>query len=381
MRGRSWWLLLAATLLVLAACGDDGDAAEGEGTDATEATEATEETEAPGTTEGATEGTETTEGQGVEGDGPSFIYITPNPIGENEFLELGEVGTQAAAERLGGTAETFESTDPSSSRANIEAAVEEAPDIIVLTTFQLTDMAQEFATANPDQDFILVDDCPEEPAPNLYCVGFREHESAYLLGIMAGNLTETNQIGSVVALDIPFFHRWSDSFYLGAQSVNPELEPDTQVFIGGDNPFADPARAKEQALSLAAQGLDHIFSVGAGSDIGVFEAAQEEGFFTYGTDVNNCPVAPDVIVDNNLKLVDAAVETTIDLVMAGEAEPFTTVGLAEEGMGVMALDEENLDSSECLIADYPDIVQQVRDAADGIIAGEIEVPDPLAAGG
>ena len=51
------------------------------------------------------------------------------------------------------------------------------------------------------------------------------------------------------------------------------------------------------------------------------------------------------------------------------------------GMGVMALDEEGLDSSECLIADHPDIVEQVREAADAIIAGDIEVPDPLAAGG
>jgi basic membrane protein A and related proteins len=251
-------------------------------------------------------------------DGPSFIYITPNPIGENEFLEMGQTGTEAAAERLGGSAQTFESTDPSSSRANVEAAVEAAPDIIVLTTFQLTDLGQEFAEANPDQDFILIDDCPEEPAANLYCVGFREHEGAYLLGIMAGNLTESGNIGSILALDIPFFHRWSDSFYLGAQSVNPDLAPDTQVTIGGDNPFADPARAKEQALALAAQGLDHVFSVGAGSDIGVFEAAQEEGFLTYGTDINNCPVAPDVIVDNNLKLVDVAVDTAVDLV-AGRA--------------------------------------------------------------
>ncbi len=311
------------------------------------------------------------------GDGPRFIYVTPNPIGENEFLEMGEIGTERAAERLGGTSQTFESTDPSSTAANVEAAVEEAPDIVVLTTFQLTDIGQEFALANPDQDFILIDDCPSEPAPNLYCVGFREHEGAYLLGIMAGNLTASGNIGSILALDIPFFHRWSDSFYLGAQSVNSDLAPDTQVTIGGDNPFADPARAKEQALALAAQGLDHIFSVGAGSDIGVFEAAQEEGFFTYGTDINNCPVAPDVIVDNNLKLVDVAVDTAIDLVLAGEAAPFTSLGLAEGGVGVMAIDAEGLAESQCIIADHPDVVEQVREAADAIIAGEIEVPDPL----
>lgn len=340
--------LLAVLLLVVAACGD--------GDDTTETTPAPSE------------------------EGPHFIYITPNPIGVNEFLEMGDTGTQRAAEKLGGTWQTFESTDPSSSRANIEAAVDAEPDIIVLTTFQLTDVGQEFAEANPDQLFILIDDCPEEPAANLFCVGFREHEGAYLLGIMAGNLTEANRIGSILAIDIPFFHRWSDSFYLGASSVNDQLEPDTQVVIGGDNPFADPARAKEQALALAAQGLDHIFSVGAGSDSGPFEAAAEEGFFVYGTDVNNCPVTPGHVVDNNLKLVDVAVETAIDLVLAGEAEPFTSLGLAEGGVGVMALDDENLADSGCVVADHPDVVDQVREAAQAIIDGDIVVPDPLFAG-
>ncbi|MPZ51444.1 MAG: BMP family ABC transporter substrate-binding protein [Acidimicrobiia bacterium] len=371
-------MLIISLVLVVAACAEGDGETSGDDDEATPTTAAqTEETP----TTGATGETEVDDGEAeADGDGPRFIYVTPNPIGENEFLEMGEVGTQTVADRMGGTMETFESSDPSSSRANIEAAVAEAPDVIVLTTFQLTDLGQEFAEANPEQNFVLVDDCPEEPAPNLYCVGFREHEGAYLLGIMAGNLTETNKIGSVIAVDIPFFHRWSDSFYLGAQSVNDNLEPDTQVVIGGDNPFADPARAKEQALSLAAQDLDHIFSVGAGSDVGVFEAAQEEGFFTYGTDVNNCPVAPDVILDNNLKHVDVAVETVIDLVLKGEAEPFTSVGLAEGGVGVMALQEDELADSECLIADHPAIVDQVREAAEGIIAGEIEVPDPLTGG-
>ena len=44
----------------------------------------------------------------------------------------------------------------------------------------------------------------------------------------------------------------------------------------------------------------------------MFEAATEEGFMTYGVDVNECPTAPGQIVDNNLKLVDEVVEQLID---------------------------------------------------------------------
>jgi basic membrane protein A len=310
-------------------------------------------------------------------EGPTLIYITPNPIGINKFLELGQIGTQRAAEARGGSFKVFESTDLNSRQANVEAAIEEAPDVIVLTTFEFTEMAGELAPANPDQQFILIDACPETETPieNLHCGVFREHEGAYLLGLMAGNLTETGQIGSVVALDIPFLHRWSDSFALGAQTIDPSIT-DSQVFIAGDNPFSDPATAKEQALALAAQGADQIFAVGAGSNGGIFEAAQEEGFMTYGVDVNQCPDAAGSIVDNNLKLVDNVVEQLINSILDGEAEPLTSFGLAEGGTGVMAI-SDGLEGSECLIADYPDIIEQVQTAADQIIDGSLEVPDPL----
>ncbi|MDE0600563.1 MAG: BMP family ABC transporter substrate-binding protein [bacterium] len=311
------------------------------------------------------------------GDGPSLIYVTPNPIGVNKFLELGQVGTQRVAEELDGTWKTFESTNDSDRRANIEAAIDEAPDIVVLTTFTLIELADELSKANPDQKFILIDACPNEPAANLHCGVFREHEGAYLLGIMAGRLSEAKEIGSVVALDIPFLHRWSDSFALGAQSIDPSIN-DTQVFIGGDNPFSDPARAKEQALAVAARGADHIFAVGAGSNGGIFEAAQQEGFLSYGVDVNQCPEAPGHIVDNNLKLVDVLVEQLAKQVLDGTAGPVVAFGLAEGGTGVMALEsDEVLADSQCVIADHPDIVAEVRDARDAIVDGDIVVPDPL----
>lgn len=351
MRMRRILALITVLTLVLAACGGDTGS---------------DDTTAPGDT------------TPTDGDGPTFIYVTPNPIGVNKFLELGQSGTQRAAEKLGGSWKTFESTDQTTRRANIEAAVDEAPDIIVLTTFQLGDLADEFSKANPDQEFILIDTCPAEPAENLHCAVFREHEASYLLGIMAGNLTEAGQIGSVVATDIPFLHRYSDSFALGAQSVDDTVTS-SQLFIEGDNAFSDPARAKEQALALAAQGADHIFAVGAGSNGGIFEAAEEQGFLSYGVDVNQCPDSPGNIVDNAMKFVDNATEQLIDQVLAGDAPQFASFGLAENGTGVVALTDELADS-QCVIADHPDVVEQVKAAAQEIIDGTLVIPDPLTAG-
>ena len=383
---RKPFAFVLATVLMMAACGDDSDstpdtAATTATTAAPDTTGATAATAAPDTTAATapdtTAATDTTAPAATEPpvEPISLIYVSPNPMGVNNFLILGEVGTKRVAERRGGTWRTFESVDDSTRRANIEAAIDEAPDVIVLTTFTLVEMADEFSKANPDQQFILIDACPNEPAPNLHCGVFREHEGAYLLGVMAGHLSEAKQIGSVVALDIPFFKRWWESFALGAQSVDPSIT-NSAVFISGDNPFSDPARAKELALSLAAQGPDHIFAVGAGSNGGIFEAAEEAGFLAYGVDVNECPTAPGLIVDNNLKLVDAVVEQLIDQVLDGTAGPVVAFGLAEGGTGVMAL-HPDLATSQCLIAEHPDIIEEVKRVADGIIDGSIVVPDPL----
>lgn len=350
--------------LVAGACGSDEDKAD--------------ETTATTVASGDSTATSTGESTAPDGEAPSFIYITPTPIGPNKFLELGKTGTDAAAERLGGTSKTFESTDLNSRRANLEAAVEEQPSVIILTTFDFVDLAAEFATANPEQEFILIDTCPEAPTENLHCGVFRENEMSYLLGVMAGSLSESGKVGSVGALDIPFIHRFTDSFALGAQSVNPDVV-DSQVFIGGDNPFSDPATAKEQALALHAQGADHVFAGASGSNGGTFEAAAEEDFFAYGSDVNQCDLAPGHIVDNALKLVDVLTEQLIDQVLAGTAGPVVSFGLAEGGVGVVALQDDVADSG-CVIAEYPDVIAAVAEARDGIIDGSIVVPDPVTAG-
>jgi basic membrane protein A len=307
-------------------------------------------------------------------DGPLFIYVTNTPIGINKFLELGKIGVEAAAVEFNGTSEVYESTDDQSRRSNVEAAIAKSPEAIVLITFDFTDMSKEYAEANPDQNFILIDACPDAPPANLHCAVFREQEASYLVGIQAGMLSKTGKIGSILAVDIPFLHRYSDSFALGAASVNASIS-DTQLAIGGNNPFADPAKAKEQALSLFASGADHVFAAAAGSNGGVFEAAAESGGFGYGVDVNQCPMAPGAVVDNTIKAVDVLVVKEIGKILDGTAVSITSYGLAEGGMDLTSL-MAGAETSQCVVMEHPDVIEAVKKAKQQIIDGTITVPDP-----
>ncbi len=319
-------------------------------------------------------------GGGDGGDGGdsagSIIVITPNPVGGNNFLELALEGAERVADEEGLELDVFESNDPTSIQQNVEAAVREQPDIIVGLTFSLEDAFATVPTDNPDQQFLLVDGCPDPQPDNVTCAAFREHEATYLAGVEAGLLTQTGRIGVVGALDTPFIRRWVDPFLAGAQSVNPQVAS-TPLFVGGDNPFGDPARGGAQAQVLADGGADQVLLAASGSNVGAFEVAAAGGFQAYGVDVNECGSAPGQVVDNVLKNVDVALAESVSAILGGDSGGFQVYGLAEDGVGLTAFADDVADSG-CLIADRPDVIEQLEQVRDQIIDGTITVDDPAA---
>jgi basic membrane protein A len=312
--------------------------------------------------------------------GPSFIYITSDPIGQNEFLKSGKIGIEAVAEEFEGTSKTFESKDEATRRTNLEAAIAEAPEVVVMLGFQFQDVAKELAEQNSQQKFLLIDAAVEDAPDNLYQATFREQEPSYLLGVEAGLLTKANKVGSVISLDIPLLKKYSDGFAEGAKSVNPKVEAVKPQVIGGSgDPFADPARGKEQALAFAATGVDQMFAVGAASNGGIMEAAKEKGFSAYGVDANQCPMAPGFVVDGTIKAVNKVVETVVGEIMDDKStsDATTSFGLKEEGMTIVSLTDDAAES-QCTIMDNADVLDQVKQTRDDIVDGKIKVTDPTA---
>ena len=175
--------------------------------------------------------------------GPGLILITPEPVGVNPFLQLAVDGVNQAADDAGGEARIFESQDPTNIQQQMDAAIADAPDVLAVVGFEFADSVAAAATANPEQQFLFVDACTTEEFENVTCAVFREHEGVYLAGVEAGLLSESGQVGAVVALDTPQIRRFSDPFGAGAQSVDPAVGF-TPLYVGGTSPFNDPARGQ-----------------------------------------------------------------------------------------------------------------------------------------
>jgi len=309
---------------------------------------------------------------------PLIIYVS-TPIGVNNFLKQGWTGAQQAAGDMGGTARLFEAKDPTSQRLSVEAGAKAGADVVVTITYVFDDILPEVAKQYPAIKFLDVDSCPKSPPPNVSCIGFREYEVNFLAGAEAAYISKSGKIGAIGALDIPFIHRWTDSFGDGAKYVRPDIQVLPTLWVGGDNAFSDPARGQQRAVSLLSDGADRIMAAASASNGGIFNAlADFPGALAYGVDVNECPSAPGYIVDNVEKKTDVAVRTGATAIIKGAAMPYISLGLAEGGLNLTAL-EPGLAGSKCEIAKYPDVIEKVKALKAQVVSGAITVRDPAAA--
>ncbi|NUO45915.1 MAG: BMP family ABC transporter substrate-binding protein [Streptomyces sp.] len=310
------------------------------------------------------------------GSDTSFTLVTPDAVGQNEFLKLAVTGIESAAKKHDGTQKVYESTDSASQQQNVQAAVDAKPDVVVLVGFEFADIVAQQAEKNPKQQFLIIDACTTKTFKNVSCAVFREHEGVYLAGAEAGLLSKSGKVGAVDVLDTPQFRRYSDPFAAGAKKVAPKTATDTR-FVGGQSPFDDSARAKEQAGTLLAKGYDQLMAAAAAGNYGVFEAAKAKGAYAYGVDVNQCTAAPGTVVDNVIKRTDIAVEKGIESVLGGRTGTTVSYGLKEGGISLTGL-EDGVETSKCVIADHTDVLAKVKELRDQIVSGKLTVDDPAA---
>ena len=123
-------------------------------------------------------------------------------------------------------------------------------------------------------------------AENMRTYDSRTYEGAYMAGVIAGSVTQTNTLGVVGSVPIPEVLRNIDSFTLGAQSVNPKIKTKV-VWV---NKWFDPPQETEAAKSLLSGGADVLFQ--NTDSAAVLKAAAQSGKFALGWDSDMSSYAP-----------------------------------------------------------------------------------------
>jgi basic membrane lipoprotein Med (substrate-binding protein (PBP1-ABC) superfamily) len=226
--------------------------------------------------------------------------------------------------------------------------------------FAAEDIARRVAREFPETAFVF--GSGQGPAePNFSVFDNWIHEPAYLSGMIAGKLTESNVVGTVAAMDIPEVARLTNAFCSGAKEVNTEVKCKV-TFIGS---FFDPPKAKEAALAQIDAGVDAIYA----ERFGVVEAAAERGIVAFSNMSDQAELAPDTVVTGPVWDMWPTINAAIKLVQAGvyTAQDFGTFSFMAKGGAKLApfhVWETKLPQ---------DVMQMVKDREAAILAGDFRV--------
>ena len=233
-------------------------------------------------------------------------------------------------------------------------------------TAAVTVVAKEF----PKTRFTVIDTVVD--LPNVHSILFREHEGAFLVGMLAALASKTRTIGMVGGMDIPLVRRFFCGYEQGAKYAVPRI---TVLYNStGNTPAAwtDPGRAAELARGQFERGVDVVFAAAGTSGLGAMQAAKDAGKLTIGVDSNQNHIHPGTVLTSLVKHVDRAVYQAYAAARDGHWRPGVSVlGLKEGGLD-WALDAHN---AKLISADMKAKVDLAKAA---IIDGRIRVHDYMA---
>ena len=215
----------------------------------------------------------------------SFAYI--GPVGDGGWTFAHDNARKALEKELGDKIVTsFVENVPESADAErvFRDMVGQGNQLVFGTTFGY--MEPMLKTAAEAKGVKFEHATGYKTAENLRTYDSRTYEGAYMAGVVAGAMTQTNVLGVVGSVPIPEVIRNINSFTLGAQSVNPKIKTKV-VWV---NKWFDPPKETEAATALINGGADVLMQ--NTDSPAVLKTAQDKGKRAFGWDSDMTAYGP-----------------------------------------------------------------------------------------
>ena len=241
-------------------------------------------------------------------------------LDDRSFNFLANKGLEQAENQLGVEGRVVISRANADYVPNLSRLAQQEYDLVIAVGFLMAEALETVAKRFPDVDFAIIDYSQAEMGSkpkNVRGLLFKEQEAGYLVGYLAGLVTEAEAgskqvIGSVGGLKIPPVDRYIAGFQAGAKEANPGITTLNQY----SQDFVDQAKCKELALDQIARGAHVVFQVAGQCGLGALSAAQEKNVRGIGVDADQGFLGAHILT-SALKKVDVAVFQTIQDVQEG----------------------------------------------------------------
>ena len=298
--------------------------------------------------------------------------LLPGSISDAGWNALAYEGLKAIEKQLGAEISHAETRTPTDQEEQFRSYALDGYHMVFGHGYEFQDPAKAVAPDFPETIFIT--SSGGTITDNISPVNFRVEQAAYLLGMIAGMMTNTNKLGVMGGQNIPSVNSTFMAFEGGAKSVNPDAEV-SWVYVGN---WEDIGKGKELALAQINEGVDFIFPNADAAGLGAYEAAEifnksetakkeERRVYTFGANRDKSDISPTVIA-NAVITPDAFVKIA-KIIKEGKFKPqiYTFNMLTDEAIA--------LTYSPALKDKVPEDVQKaVEDAKAKILAGELKVP-------
>ena len=313
-----------------------------------------------------------------------IVNLINGNLGDKSFFDSSAYGMELIEEKYGDKVmvKTVEMTyDETKWEPTLLDAADEDWDIIIVGTWQMTEMLQDVAAEYPDKKFFIYDTSVDYSLglDNVYSILYSQNEASFVAGALAASVTESDMplandekvIGFLGGMDIPVINDFLVGYIEGAQYVDPAIK----VAISYIGSFSDSAKGKEMALAQYNIGADIGYNVAGQAGLGQLDAAKDANRYAIGVDSDQAAIFAEtdaskaaLITTSVLKRVDMSLLRGVEMHMEGTCPYGETevLGFAEQAVGIA--------KNDIYMDLVPADLQALVDELEGKIqSGEIEV--------
>jgi basic membrane protein A and related proteins len=192
------------------------------------------------------------------------------------------------------------------------------------------------------------------------------YEGAYLAGMLAGGITESNTLGGSAGQDVPLCHAELEAFEAGAKRTNKQVKM-IDSYIGDWN---DAAKGKQATEAQMDQGADVVIACGGGPATGMAQAIKGTDVSGFGYVGNMDAQAPKNMVGSIIYNLEPYFEAAVEDVRNGTFRPAKRYefGLADGGVDLQLNDGYSVKKIPA------DVMKQMEKVRAQIKSGDFKVP-------
>ena len=240
--------------------------------------------------------------------------VLPGVITDKSANQSGYEGMMLAKEELGiSVAYSEKVAQPDQAEALADYA-RRGYNVVLGMGGEFQDAADRVAKRYPKTMFIVINGIT--PSENVVCLRFKDVDSGYALGYLAGKMSKTGVGAYIGAQQIAFTLDQQKGFANGFMAANPK----GKVLTAWTSDWDDIAKGKEAALTCISQGADMIYPTMDNAIMGSFQAAKEKGVWAFGIYYDHYPEWPDTILQSAVMHWSQAIFRVLNIAYDGKLE-------------------------------------------------------------